>query len=557
MKAYFERVKSVGIRGRFFMLAILFTVASVVGVLPFSHQAHAAIGTATEYSSGLPSTPYAANLNGIALGPDGNIWYTATNIYSHIGKMTPSGVVTNYVLSTYTDQNIGSVAKGSDGNIWFVDGSPSASTPQIVKMNTSGAVLNRYYMPTNHPVLNLSLGPDGNLWFAEGSYRVGTITPSGTITEYSVVWGSNSIPNIRNITAGPDGNLWYTSEDTGGNYSGIGKVTTSGVSTFYQIPNAIQTQLGGITGGSDGNVWFTEANKAKVGKITPSGTITEYPTSLPATLMGITTGSDGALWLPAANKIVRMTTAGVVTSYTIPSTGGNTTGSIVTGSDGAVWYLKSNSIGRMATELTHQTVSFTSTAPTNAVINGPTYTPAASATSGLSVAITVDPSSSSVCAIDGSGVVSFQGYGTCTLNANQGGNVDYSPATQVQQSFTVLPVDADTAVSLGCDPTGTVGNTVTCTITVTNNGPAASQNATLTALFSNMFSSVSLSGGGTVSGQNITWATPSLASGASTTLTFTGTATTVGKARFNAALLQTSPDPDNSNNIVASTIVIS
>ncbi len=49
-------------------------------------------------------------------------------------------------------------------------------------------------------------GSDGNLWFTE-YYQIGTVTPSGTLTEYAIP-KSDSLPD--NITAGPDGNLWFT-----------------------------------------------------------------------------------------------------------------------------------------------------------------------------------------------------------------------------------------------------------------------------------------------------------------------------------------------------------
>ena len=87
---------------------------------------------------------------------------------------------------------------------------------------------------------------------------------------------------------------------------------------------------------------------------------------------------------------------------------------------------------------TAQTIGFTSSAPSAASVGGATYTPVATATSTLPVALTVDPSASAVCAISG-GVVSFSGAGTCVIDANQAGNTTYSPAAQVQQSFTVGP----------------------------------------------------------------------------------------------------------------------
>jgi uncharacterized repeat protein (TIGR01451 family) len=83
-----------------------------------------------------------------------------------------------------------------------------------------------------------------------------------------------------------------------------------------------------------------------------------------------------------------------------------------------------------------QVITFTSTAPVNAMVFGAKYTPSASASSSLPVTITVDASASSVCYISG-GMVSFIRVGTCVLNANQGGNVDYAAAAQVQQSFVV------------------------------------------------------------------------------------------------------------------------
>jgi hypothetical protein len=81
-----------------------------------------------------------------------------------------------------------------------------------------------------------------------------------------------------------------------------------------------------------------------------------------------------------------------------------------------------------------QTIGFTSTAPSNAYLGGPTYTVAATATSGLPV--TYASTTASVCAVSGS-TVSFVGTGTCTVSASQAGNSLYTAAPTVTQSFTV------------------------------------------------------------------------------------------------------------------------
>jgi hypothetical protein len=83
-----------------------------------------------------------------------------------------------------------------------------------------------------------------------------------------------------------------------------------------------------------------------------------------------------------------------------------------------------------------QTIQFTSTAPSGAVVGGSTYTVSANASSGLAVTLTIEASSAGVCRLTGS-TVSFTGAGTCTVDANQAGNASYQAAPQVQQSFTV------------------------------------------------------------------------------------------------------------------------
>ena len=84
-----------------------------------------------------------------------------------------------------------------------------------------------------------------------------------------------------------------------------------------------------------------------------------------------------------------------------------------------------------------QAIIFRSTAPTLEAFGGPTYTPVASSTSGLVVTLTIDPTSITVCSISPLGVVSIIGAGTCTIDANQLGNVNWNPAAQVQQAFLV------------------------------------------------------------------------------------------------------------------------
>ena len=86
-----------------------------------------------------------------------------------------------------------------------------------------------------------------------------------------------------------------------------------------------------------------------------------------------------------------------------------------------------------------QTITFTSTPPTDAIVGGSIYK--VSATGGASendIIFSIDSSATSVCSIGGGFIVSFIGPGTCTLDANQGGNANYAAAPQAQQSFSVI-----------------------------------------------------------------------------------------------------------------------
>jgi hypothetical protein len=137
-----------------------------------------------------------------------------------------------------------------------------------------------------------------------------------------------------------------------------------------------------------------------------------------------------------------------------------------------------------------QTISFTSSAPSGAVVGGPTYTVAATASSGLTVTFTAAASSAGICTVSGS-TVSFVGAGTCTVHADQAGNATYQPAPQAQQSFSVAS-----------------GGQSAQTITFTSSPPAVPQegesynvsavaSSGLTVTFS-VSGSCSLSGGSTV-----------------------------------------------------------
>ena len=132
--------------------------------------------------------------------------------------------------------------------------------------------------------------------------------------------------------------LWFTE---GGNLNTVGRITTAGVITEFQLITG-DAEPNGIVGGPDGNVWFAERgfngdskNRTdhpqwtshgvqhgdhprygasqhrrrirwkslvlrrvwrSIGRITTDGVVTEFPGAATARMFGITGGPDGNLW---------------------------------------------------------------------------------------------------------------------------------------------------------------------------------------------------------------------------------------------------------------------
>ena len=140
--------------------------------------------------------PGAALADGIAVGPDGNVWYTEFHSL-RIGRVTPTGKI----------QRFGVTSRG-----------PAA----------------------------IAAGPDGALWFTEFGDRIGRITTAGKITELPVPFG-----NYRGVTTGPDGRLWFVDKDG----DKVVAMTTAGVVSV--IPLQMGSTPQEIVTGPDGNLWVT------------------------------------------------------------------------------------------------------------------------------------------------------------------------------------------------------------------------------------------------------------------------------------------------------------
>jgi streptogramin lyase len=210
------------------------------------------------------------------------------------------------------------IALGADGNIWFTE----EYGDNIGKMSPSSPpVFDDEYPVTGRP-WNITAGPDGNMWFTTVyPATIGRITPSGVVTQFPVPTpegGFHSWP--QGITTGPDGNLWFTLPNANMNGQDyLGRITTSGVVTEFPL-DTDNDDPQDIVAGPDGNLWFTELGAGQIGQITTSGVITEFPiTGISSTGPGITVGPDGALWFAEGGEIGRMNTTGTGGSIPLPT----------------------------------------------------------------------------------------------------------------------------------------------------------------------------------------------------------------------------------------------
>lgn len=131
-----------------------------------------AIGSMDADTHGIKTFPLPDGISfaeGIAAGPDGNMWFTMP-LDHQVGRITAAGKITLFAMPDRGDRT----------------GGPS----------------------------NITRGPDGAMWFTEfNQSRVGRITATGAIEEYGDGIRDGSSPD--GIAVGPDGNIWFTEYNAG------------------------------------------------------------------------------------------------------------------------------------------------------------------------------------------------------------------------------------------------------------------------------------------------------------------------------------------------------
>jgi streptogramin lyase len=197
---------------------------------------------------------------GIALGPDGNVWYAEFDD-GYIGRVTPKGVITRFEIPDY--QSVPWDIKAGPGGLLYVSESGADRIgrfdPRTKRFLPSLAVPTQGATPWG-----LLYAPDRHIWFTERrGNNIAEILRGGRIREFAIAQ-PGSYPEA--LTAGSDGNLWFTEGLTGD----LGRIdpATGKFGPIVVLPNG--SIPNGIATGPNKNIWFTVdsyANPSQIGEL--------------------------------------------------------------------------------------------------------------------------------------------------------------------------------------------------------------------------------------------------------------------------------------------------
>src|SRR5260370_8021881 len=94
--------------------------------------------------------------------------------------------------------------------------------------------------------------------------------------------------------------MWVTTDAGTGRQDSIVRISPAGAITSFQAGTRTGGEFGtgpeSIAAGPDGNLWFTEFFANRIGRMTPSGALTEFPIPTPdSSPRRIVAGPDGNL----------------------------------------------------------------------------------------------------------------------------------------------------------------------------------------------------------------------------------------------------------------------
>lgn len=265
-----------------------------------------------------PSTPVG--------GADGALWFTevgqrqdgrTTVLFPQLGRLSTRGIYTEYrvppmpglLIAARPDARRCGAARALRARCWTPSQSPHADrncgcmwfslsryygAATISHLDADGSVLEFDPPgPRGHVVEALAAGTGGTVWFAltdnPGHHWIGALHADGSFRIVAIPlprWVRQDPlydSKILSLASGADVAIWFTvrrryqipNSNQSFEDDWVGRLSPGGAVTAFRPPHP-GTVLGGIVAAA-GALWFLEPSREAIGKITESGTITEYP----------------------------------------------------------------------------------------------------------------------------------------------------------------------------------------------------------------------------------------------------------------------------------------
>jgi virginiamycin B lyase len=291
-------------------------------------------------------------------------------IIPHTLEASAAPKVTEFSSGLHSGNRPVGLAVGADGNLWAT---VQGAVPAIARVTPAGVIqeFSSGLQADNASVpVDLARGADGNVWFTDQGPvpSIGRITSDGTITEFSAGLqdGGRSCPGA--IASGPDGNVWFADEGSdcgsGAGLNEIGKVTPSGTITEYAqgLQERNLSKPTALTSGPDGKVWFTDAGTqhlgaSAIGQVSSAGEITEMPLDAKSIPFDVVRGPGDRMWFTdrgGTAAIARVESSAAPTEFSdgLQIANQSSPGALAVGSDGDIWFADGGAvpeIGKIST----------------------------------------------------------------------------------------------------------------------------------------------------------------------------------------------------------------
>ncbi len=171
------------------------------------------------------------------------------SVGGELDRIDPAGTLTRHPLPAGIEPR--AIALGPDGNLWFtaIRGRTREmhySRPGFgfVGRITPAGVLKLFPLPRGGSVPTaIAAGPDGALWFVESEgKRIGTIGTDGRLGRAKPLWWWPE----EGLSFGPEGDAWIPSS------KGLIRMTPAGQQTLFPAPSEA------VATGAEGDIWALE-----------------------------------------------------------------------------------------------------------------------------------------------------------------------------------------------------------------------------------------------------------------------------------------------------------